>query len=123
MAEMLRIIREEEPPKPSTRLSESKGSLSSISAQRQIEPGKLTKLVRGELDWIVMKARWRRTATGGMRRRMGWRGILNGICIAKRSRPRRQRDGVSAQEGLSQASGGSDHGSGICGALGYEDGR
>jgi serine/threonine protein kinase len=54
--EILRIIREEEPPKPSTRLSESKGSLSSISTQRQTEPTKLTKLVRGELDWIVMKA-------------------------------------------------------------------
>jgi serine/threonine protein kinase len=53
--EMLRIIREEEPPKPSTRLSESKGSLPSISAQRKTEPAKLTKLVRGELDWIVMK--------------------------------------------------------------------
>jgi serine/threonine protein kinase/tetratricopeptide (TPR) repeat protein len=54
--EILRIIREEEPPKPSTRLSESKDSLASISAQRQTEPAKLTKLVRGELDWIVMKA-------------------------------------------------------------------
>jgi serine/threonine protein kinase/tetratricopeptide (TPR) repeat protein len=54
--EMRRIIREEEPPKPSTRLSESKDSLPSISAQRQMEPAKLTKLVRGELDWIVMKA-------------------------------------------------------------------
>jgi tetratricopeptide (TPR) repeat protein/serine/threonine protein kinase len=54
--EIFRIIREEEPPKPSTRLSESKDSLRSISAQRQTEPAKLTKLVRGELDWIVMKA-------------------------------------------------------------------
>ncbi len=54
--EMLRIIREEEPPKPSTRLSDSKDSLPSISAQRQTEPVKLTKLVRGDLDWIVMKA-------------------------------------------------------------------
>ena len=54
--EMLRIIREEEPPKPSTRLSDSKDSLPSISAQRQMEPAKLTKLVRRELDWIVMKA-------------------------------------------------------------------
>ncbi len=54
--EMLRLIREEEPPKPSTRLSESKESLPSVSAQRQTEPAKLTKLVRGELDWIVMKA-------------------------------------------------------------------
>jgi tetratricopeptide (TPR) repeat protein len=53
---MLRMIREVEPPKPSTRLSESKDSLPSISAQRKTEPAKLTKLVRGELDWIVMKA-------------------------------------------------------------------
>jgi serine/threonine-protein kinase len=54
--EVRRIIREEEPPTPSTRLSQSKDSLASISAQRQTEPAKLTKLVRGELDWIVMKA-------------------------------------------------------------------
>jgi tetratricopeptide (TPR) repeat protein len=54
--ELLRVIREEEPPKPSTRLSESKDSLPSVSAQRQMEPAQLTKLVRGELDWIVMKA-------------------------------------------------------------------
>jgi serine/threonine protein kinase/Flp pilus assembly protein TadD len=55
-AEMLRMIREEEPPKPSTRLSESRDQLPSISAQRKMEPAKLTRLVRGELDWIVMKA-------------------------------------------------------------------
>jgi serine/threonine protein kinase/tetratricopeptide (TPR) repeat protein len=55
-SEMLRLIREQEPPKPSTRLSDSKDSLPSISAQRHTEPAKLTKLVRGDLDWIVMKA-------------------------------------------------------------------
>ena len=55
-AEVLRIIREEEPQKPSTRLSNSTDSLPSVSAQRHMEPAKLTKLVRGELDWIVMKA-------------------------------------------------------------------
>jgi eukaryotic-like serine/threonine-protein kinase len=54
-AEILRLIKEEEPPRPSTRLSESGEALASISAQRQMEPAKLTKLVRGELDWIVMK--------------------------------------------------------------------
>ncbi len=54
--ETLRLIREEEPPRPSTRLSESKDALPSISAQRHMEPAKLTKLVRGELDWIVLKA-------------------------------------------------------------------
>jgi WD40 repeat protein/serine/threonine protein kinase len=53
--ELRRIIREEEPPRPSTRLSESKDTLAAISAQRQTEPAKLTRLVRGELDWIVMK--------------------------------------------------------------------
>src|SRR5438105_10187951 len=49
------MIKEEEPPKPSTRLSDSGEALASISANRHMEPAKLTKLVRGELDWIVMK--------------------------------------------------------------------
>jgi tetratricopeptide (TPR) repeat protein/tRNA A-37 threonylcarbamoyl transferase component Bud32 len=55
-SEILRKIRDEEPPKPSTRLSESRDALPAISAQRKTEPAKLAKLVRGELDWIVMKA-------------------------------------------------------------------
>lgn len=54
-AEILRMIKEEDPPKPSTRLSESGEALASISAQRHTEPAKLSKLMRGELDWIVMK--------------------------------------------------------------------
>ncbi|MBI3410874.1 MAG: serine/threonine protein kinase [Planctomycetes bacterium] len=54
-AEILRMIKEEEPPKPSTRLSDSGEALASISAHRHMEPAKLTKLVKGELDWIVMK--------------------------------------------------------------------
>jgi hypothetical protein len=53
--EKLRLIKEEEPPRPSTRLSGS-GTLASIAAQRAVEPAKLTRLVRGELDWIAMKA-------------------------------------------------------------------
>jgi non-specific serine/threonine protein kinase/serine/threonine-protein kinase len=71
--EMLRIIREEEPPKPSTRLSELGRSgelsrtesaaqlaaptlsLASVAANRSLEPKKLNGLVRGELDWIAMK--------------------------------------------------------------------
>jgi serine/threonine protein kinase/Flp pilus assembly protein TadD len=56
LAEVLRIIHEEEPPKPSTRLSQSGESLAGIAAARKTEPARLTKLVRGELDWIVMKA-------------------------------------------------------------------
>src|SRR5205807_13341 len=53
--EILRMIREEEAPKPSTRLSESAEALASISAHRKTEPAKLSRLMRGELDWIVMK--------------------------------------------------------------------
>ncbi len=53
--EMLRVIREEEPPKPSTRLSTT-DQLPGIAASRGLEPGKVSGLVRGELDWIVMKA-------------------------------------------------------------------
>ena len=53
--EMLRIIREEEPPKPSTKLSSSE-SLPSVAANRRVEPQKLGTMIRGELDWIVMKA-------------------------------------------------------------------
>jgi serine/threonine protein kinase/tetratricopeptide (TPR) repeat protein len=52
--EMLRIIREEEPPKPSTKLSTS-NTLPAIAANRNIEPERISKQVRGELDWIVMK--------------------------------------------------------------------
>ncbi len=55
-AEILRRIREEDSVKPSTRLSESTEILPSISAQRKTEPSRLRKLVRGELDWIVMRA-------------------------------------------------------------------
>jgi tetratricopeptide (TPR) repeat protein/tRNA A-37 threonylcarbamoyl transferase component Bud32 len=54
-AELLRMIKEEEPPKPSTRLSDSGEHLASISAKRDTEPAKLTKLMRGDLDWILLK--------------------------------------------------------------------
>jgi eukaryotic-like serine/threonine-protein kinase len=54
--ELQRIIREIEPPKPSTRLSQRHETIAGIAAQRQIEPLKLGTLIRGELDWICMKA-------------------------------------------------------------------
>jgi serine/threonine protein kinase len=54
--ELLRIIREEEPPKPSLRLSQSADSLPSIAAQRKTEPAKLSKMFHGDLDWIAMRA-------------------------------------------------------------------
>jgi WD40 repeat protein/serine/threonine protein kinase len=53
--EVLRCIREEEPPKPSTRISTVE-QLPTVAAQRGLEPSQLTSAVRGELDWIVMKA-------------------------------------------------------------------
>jgi WD40 repeat protein/serine/threonine protein kinase len=56
LGEILRLIQEEEPPRPSARLSDSGERLPEVSAQRRMEPAQLTKLVRGELDWIVMKA-------------------------------------------------------------------
>jgi serine/threonine protein kinase/tetratricopeptide (TPR) repeat protein len=49
-----RVIQEEEPPRPSVRLSSS-DTLPSLAASRRTEPVKLTRLVRGDLDWIVMK--------------------------------------------------------------------
>ncbi|MBK8913209.1 MAG: serine/threonine protein kinase [Phycisphaerales bacterium] len=55
-AEIQRIIREVEPPRPSTRLSNNAETLASVAARRRTEPGRLGSLVRGELDWIVMKA-------------------------------------------------------------------
>jgi serine/threonine protein kinase/Flp pilus assembly protein TadD len=55
MLEALRLIREEEPPRPSVRLS-AMAELASVASKRSLEPGKLCGLVRGELDWIVLKA-------------------------------------------------------------------
>jgi tetratricopeptide (TPR) repeat protein len=53
--EMRRIIKEEEPPKPSTRLASARNA-AKIASARRTEPVKLANMVRGELDWIVMKA-------------------------------------------------------------------
>ncbi|MCE9595386.1 MAG: serine/threonine-protein kinase [Planctomycetes bacterium] len=69
-SEIQRMIREVEPPNPSARLHQSSDTLANVAARRRVEPKRLGTLVRGELDWIVMKAlekdRSRRyeTATG-----------------------------------------------------------
>jgi len=68
--ELRRIIREEEPPRPSARLSTLNADIAStISTNRQLEPSRLTSSVKGDLDWIVMKAidkdRNRRYANAG----------------------------------------------------------
>lgn len=54
--EACRIIREQEPPKPSTRLSSLGDSARSISQSRSTELAQLTRQIRGDLDWIVTKA-------------------------------------------------------------------
>ncbi len=55
-AEIQRIIREVEPPRPSTRLSQNIATAANVAAKRHSEPKKLGTLIRGELDWIAMKA-------------------------------------------------------------------
>jgi hypothetical protein len=55
LVEMLRQIREDETPRPSARLCTSE-MLAHVAASRGLEPAQLLKVVRGELDWIVLKA-------------------------------------------------------------------
>jgi Flp pilus assembly protein TadD len=52
--EIVRLIKEEEPPRPSVRLSTS-GALAKVAALRKTDPARLSRLVRGELDWVVMR--------------------------------------------------------------------
>ena len=56
LLEVLQIIREQDPPRPSIRLNSSKEQLVTISEQRQIQPSRLEQILRNELDWVVMKA-------------------------------------------------------------------
>jgi WD40 repeat protein/serine/threonine protein kinase len=67
--EIRRIIREEEPPRPSTRISTLGKAATTVSTQRKSDPKRLSQLFRGELDWIVMrcleKDRNRRYETAG----------------------------------------------------------
>jgi serine/threonine protein kinase len=55
-AEMQRMIREVEPPKPSTRLGDGPQNAAAVASRRHIDPHRLTTILRGELDWVVMKA-------------------------------------------------------------------
>ena len=116
MLEMLRVIREEEPPKPSTKLSTADG-LPTLAANRGTEPAKLTRLVRGELDWIVMKAlekdRSRRyeTANGFARGRAALPGRRAGAGVpavgrlpAAEVRPPEARAGAGHRRRLSRRS-------------------
>ena len=53
--EMRRIIREEEPPRPSTRITTLGQAADTVSANRQTTPKRLSQMFRGEVDWVVMK--------------------------------------------------------------------
>ncbi len=55
LLEILRIVREVEAPRPSAKLSSS-DTLPSVAANRGTEPAKLSKLMKGELDWVLLKA-------------------------------------------------------------------
>jgi eukaryotic-like serine/threonine-protein kinase len=57
LLKILELIREEDPPRPSHRLSSSSGEVNSaVSDVRRLHPTRLHQLLRGELDWVVMKA-------------------------------------------------------------------
>jgi tetratricopeptide (TPR) repeat protein len=55
LLEMLRMVREVDPPRPSTKVSAA-DTLPSIAASRDVEPEQLKRALRGDLDWIVMRA-------------------------------------------------------------------
>ena len=91
--EILRLIKEEEPPRPSTRLSGSGIAADAGGAAADWSRRKLTKLVRGELDWIVMKAlekdRGRRYETAQRPA-----ATSSAIWPTNRSRPARHRTAI-----------------------------
>jgi len=55
LEEVLRALREEEPPRPSAKVSSDRDTSAATAEARCIEPGQLVSLLRGDLDWITMK--------------------------------------------------------------------
>ena len=72
LLDLLRAVRENEPPRPSTRLSTT-DELPAVAASRDAEPRRLIGLVRGDLDWIVMKCLEKDRRGGATRRPTHWR--------------------------------------------------
>ncbi len=109
--EIRRTIREKDPLRPSTRITRH-ASAGSVAAQRQIQPAKLAAVVRGDLDWITMKAlekdRTRRYQTANalaldVRRHLNHEPVAAGPpSAAYRTRKfvRRHRVGVAAVTAL-----------------------
>jgi serine/threonine protein kinase len=88
--QLVQLIKEEEPPRPSVRLSSSH-NLQKIAAARKTEPAKLSKLVRGEIDWIVMKCLEKDRAR---RYETAWHGMSSVICTMSPWRPAHRRPGI-----------------------------
>ena len=84
---ILEIIREEEPSRPSTRLSESGGSIKGISRQHRIDPRRLSSILKGELDSIAIKAlekdRTRRYEGAGALADDVWRYLNHEVILAR----------------------------------------
>ncbi|GMV26967.1 MAG: hypothetical protein AMXMBFR58_29980 [Phycisphaerae bacterium] len=55
-AEAQRLIRHTDPPSPSARLRTARGTVESVASRRAVDPAVLRRVLRGDLDWIVMKA-------------------------------------------------------------------
>ncbi len=87
--EVRRLIREQEPPRPSTRISTMGKAATTVSEHRRTNPVELSNSLRHELDWIVMKAlekdRTRRYETAN-----DLRGMFNGISMMNPWRPARR---------------------------------
>jgi serine/threonine protein kinase len=56
LEEILRHLREDEPLRPSTKVSSDRGTSTSRAQARGTEPGQLVSILRGDLDWITIKA-------------------------------------------------------------------
>ena len=84
------MVREVDPPRPSTKLSTA-DALPNIAANRSIEPARLSKLLQGELDWVVMKAlekdRTRRYDDGQRIRRDIQRYLADEVVEARPAEP------------------------------------
>lgn len=81
--EIRRTIREVEPPRPSTRISQNGPKSGDAAQNRRTEPGRLASLLRGDLDWITMRA----LEKDRTRRRMPWRWTSGAASTTSRSRP------------------------------------
>ena len=85
--EMRRMIREVDPPRPSHRVTTlDAGALSTASSRRGVDGRQLGRILRGELDWIVMKA-LEKDRTRRYESPVRWPSTCSGTCATSLSRP------------------------------------